>query len=258
MVFRQLKALYDDTRLVMEIEEDECAGLVVAANPEHAYTGVEVGYTLPEYDSVNGRYEFNGKFDYSTGRVASKPNILSLVSPYRADSIGIELLCWKDNQHKGSTDDQSDNTVFVVTLYEDPDVYSVLEYMKMEVNGVKLFNALLAPPYLIAANLDRVGISTENLQFTATSANRDVTSLLVDIPIARRLFSPFTYEIACDWRVPVPSGDELNGVVSFRYKGKVYRGFISDASKDYAKETETKLLLHAIGEEDVKGEEGGE
>jgi hypothetical protein len=243
--FRKVEELYRDN-VIMEIPEGDCSGMITSADAEHAYTAVEIGYEVPEYDSVNGRYEVNGKFNYVTGHVAAKPNVLSLVSPYRADSIGIELLCWKDNQYKASTDDQSDNTVFAVALDEGASFFTVDQGFPVEVNGVKLFNGVLSPYHLALANARRIGISTRELRFASTTANRDLSVLLQDISLPDGLFAPFTREIACAWGVPVPSGEALNGVVLFRYKGRTYRGFIAEAAKDHAKETETKLLLHAL------------
>lgn len=48
----------------LELSGDEVAELEIDAADDYAYTNVKIGYDKQDYESVNGRAEANGTFEY--------------------------------------------------------------------------------------------------------------------------------------------------------------------------------------------------
>ena len=131
----------------MELADDEVEGLEIEASDAYAYTNVKIGYDKQDYESVNGRAEANGTFEYTTGFLRREEKTLELISPYRADSIGIELLCREADNKSKSTDDSSDNDIFFVALSDDKGTYVTYKTQQItdKDTGVSMFNALFNP-----------------------------------------------------------------------------------------------------------------
>ena len=131
----------------LELADDEVEGLEIEASDAYAYTNVKIGYDKQDYESVNGRAEANGTFEYTTGFLRREEKTLELISPYRADSIGIELLCREADNKSKSTDDSSDNDIFFVALSDDKGTYVTYKTQQItdQDTGVSMFNALINP-----------------------------------------------------------------------------------------------------------------
>ena len=84
---------------------------------DYIYTSCKTGYVKQIYNQRNGRYEFNCVHNY-TFPISTVLNKLDLVSPYRADSFGMEFIR-TDYPDLTTTDDKGDNDVFVVMVSDE-------------------------------------------------------------------------------------------------------------------------------------------
>lgn len=238
----------------MELADDEVEGLEIEASDAYAYTNVKIGYDKQDYESVNGRAEANGTFEYTTGFLRREEKTLELISPYRADSIGIELLCREADNKSKSTDDSSDNDIFFVALSDDKGTYVTYKTQQItdKDTGVSMFNALFNPYYLVQANKSLLGITTTRLRFTGTDMNRNASigseNIYRDVEIATsdQLFRPVTYSFATGNFKDLPSPENWNGLVKFTFDGTRRAGFIRKILKNYSLESETDWQLWAF------------
>ncbi|WP_462394425.1 hypothetical protein [Alistipes indistinctus] len=238
----------------LELADDEVEGLEIEASDAYAYTNVKIGYDKQDYESVNGRAEANGTFEYTTGFLRREEKTLELISPYRADSIGIELLCREADNKSKSTDDSSDNDIFFVALSDDKGTYVTYKTQQItdKDTGVSMFNALFNPYYLVQANKSLLGITTTRLRFAGTDMNRNASigseNIYRDVEIATsdQLFRPVTYSFATGNFKDLPSPENWNGLVKFTFDGTRRAGFIRKILKNYSLESETDWQLWAF------------
>ena len=232
----------------MELEEGEVADLIKQADSTHAYTSVEIGYDKQDYENENGKYEANGKFAYTTGYVASDDNKLSLISPYRADPLGMEFLCQERDNY--TTDDKSDNDIFFVALVESGANY--IEYKgivtKADSGHIEMFNAPFNPYFLVSKNESLIGINAKVLKFKSTDMSREADiqghDIYGDMEITKRLFLPVVYNFAAGHTKEMPS-DNRDGLVKVAWHGETLLGYIKSVRKNYVTEEETTWELHA-------------
>ena len=238
--------------IAMSMREDEIADLIEQADTEHAYTTVEIGYDKQDYDKLNGRLEPNGKFTFTTGYESKEDNKLSLISPYRADSIGIEYLSQESS--KKTKDEDSDNDIFFMALVENETEFTEYKDVvyKDRAFGLELFNAVFSPYYLVMRNYSLIGINTNSLKFNSTDMSRtaeiynnDVRiNPYSDFEISQKLFEPIIYNFATGSHKDLPS--IKNGIIKVNWQGRELSGFIKEIRKNYAQESETTWELHAI------------
>ena len=238
----------------LELSGDEVADLYIEAADDYAYTNVKIGYDKQDYESVNGRAEANGTFEYTTGFLRREEKALELGSPYRADSIGIELLCREADNKSKSTDDSSDNDIFFVALNDDGNSYATYKTQQItdKDTGVSMFNALFNPYYLVQANRSLLGITTTRLRFAGTDMNRNASigseNIYRDVEIATsdQLFRPVTYSFATGNFKDLPLPEKWNGLVAFTFDGVRRTGFIRKIMKNYSLESETEWQLWMV------------
>ena len=232
----------------MELEEGEVADLIKQADSTFAYTSVDIGYEKQDYENENGIYEANGTYAYTTGYVTREDNKLSLISPYRADSMGIEFLCQKRDNY--TTDDKSDNDIFFVALKEQDGDY--VEYMDMSIDTdsgrIRMFNAPFNPYFLVLRNESLIGINTRQLKFKSTDMSREAKipgyDIYGDVEISKRLFLPVVYNFAAGHTKDMPT-DNRDGLVKVAWHGETLCGYIKSVRKNYLTEEETTWELHA-------------
>lgn len=231
------------------------ADLTVGGDETYAYTALKVGYKKQEYESVNGKWEANGTFDYSTGYLTEQVTELSLISPYRGDSLGLELLTWERSNK--STDTKSDNDVFVVAAnltYEpessNPEIMHYIyvpdpaPYTSGQIN---LFNYKINPAQMVLMNESLIGIVTNKVTFAGTDSSRlGETSLYADVPLAKKLFEPATYTLKVGRFAALPPSDNFNGLIRFSYHGETMQGFIKEIWKNYGREEESDWQLWMV------------
>lgn len=237
----------------LELSGDEVSDLEIDAADDYAYTNVKIGYDKQDYESINGRAEANGTFEYTTGFLRREEKTLELISPYRADSIGIELLCREADNKSKSTDDSADNDIFFVALGGDGNSYATYKAQQItdKDTGVKMFNAPFNPYCLVQANRSLLGITTTRLRFAGTDMNRNASigseNIYRDVVIATsdQLFRPVTYSFATGNFKDLPLPEKWNGLVKFTFDGVRRAGFIRKIMKNYWLETETEWQLWA-------------
>lgn len=252
LTFRERDSFFTPS-VALSMREDEVADLIEQADSEYAYTSLEIGYDKQDYDGLNGRLEPNGTFSYTTGYVTREDNKLSLISPYRADSIGIEYLCHKDMSN--TKDDESDNDIFFVALTENDSTYEEYKDLIIKDNTypVDLFNAVFLPCFLVDRNKSLIGINAKMLKFKSSdmsnsslvSGDSRFTSPYVDIELNEKLFEPIIYNFAAGSHKDMPPQSIRNGLISIQWNNEEYLGYIKEIRKNYAKETETTWELHA-------------
>lgn len=249
--FKPRDAYFQREITALTLDSSDVSELETQAAEDYAYTNVRIGYDKQDYDSINGRAEVNGTFEYTTGYLNREENTLELISPYRADSIGFELLC-REVYKSDSTDTDSDNDIFFVALVDNGTDYTTYETRRIVDNktGVTMFNAPFCPYFLALANKSLIGISTDKLTFASTDMNREAsippTNIYGNITIDQQLFKPVKYTVSTGNFKDLPSPDVWNGVVVFIVNDVTKSGFISSITKNYSTDSETDWELWAI------------
>lgn len=213
---------------------DYVNNLNISIDNKLIYSGVEIGYEKNDYDEINGRDEFNVTNSYKTD-VNSTDSILKLISPYRADSYGIEFLAEKRNED--TKDNESDNNLFFVGARPSPSIGDIIigEYDISYVSNVtgvlfpnSVFNTMFSPRNMLLNNKRYIGACTKNLTFTASEGNAD---LAVDgvsekdtVTIEDPLFRVEKISVDTPGLSPFPLG--YKGLIRFEYNGITYKGFI--------------------------------
>lgn len=229
----------------------------LSINSKLIYSGIEVGYEKKEYDSINGRDEFNTKNSFSTG-VKGNDNVLKMISPFRADCYGIEFLASKREETKDNT---SDNDVFFINTirYQDGNTGESLGYnvyRKINIFGVAfpgaVFNASFSPRRMLLANKEFIGACTGFIAFTASEGNADV--LIDDISekealvlsADNKLLRVEDINISTTGIHPFPI--KYNGLIEFENNGYEYQGYISEISENMGRpeSTEYRLICRSI------------
>lgn len=229
---------------------DECTDFEFRVNESLIYSRVSVGYDKQDYDSVNGRDEWRFTNDYSTG-VTLTDNVLELISPYRADAYGMEFLAVKRGEE--TTDDESDNDVFMVGVVQEGESYVPERGGKYELEGVispaTMFNAMYSQQFMIRANRKFIGVSADKLERTSAEGNGEVTVGGVredaDVLLPDRLFTVGELSVKTgDMQVP----EDLSGYVTMRAGGVDYKGYVTDVSYKYGREEAVEYEIVVSGE----------
>ena len=247
LVFMRRDIFFTKLSTAIELGEDEVSDLIIQADGTYAYTSVEIGYDKQEYDSVNGRCEANGTFTYTTGYITKDDNKLSMISPYRADSVGIELLCQETD--KKTTDTDSDNDIFFVDMAENSSNYTISGTTQIQDSeiGLTMFNGRMNPYYLVKRNESLIGINAKQLKFKSTDMSRNAKiggiNPYQDMTITKQLFKPVLYNFAAGHHNDMPS-TKKDGLVKFKWHGEELSGFIKSIRKNYVTEEETTWELY--------------
>lgn len=173
-----VKFVHRDSNYTSEkgIEFEDVNGFEYSIADGLIYSQVRVGYEKKEYDSVNGRDEFRWTNDFNTGLTITD-NTLEMISPYRADAYGIELLVSKRGED--TTDNSSDNDVFFVcvSLSSDKKRYELVRD-GYKISGVispdTMFNSMYSPRSILQANKRYLGVATSILKFASSEGNSNV------------------------------------------------------------------------------------
>ena len=237
IIFRDRDNFFRPDLTAIELRKDEVKlqDFIVEADDEFTFSSFKIGYDKKDHESANGRFEANnGVFDFSTGYLCGKEKIKELISPYRADAIGMELLCW--NRNSRTTDNKSDNDIFFVALVGDAGVYKEYKGIVItdESNGdLKMFNAPFNPYFLVSNNESLIGISTQQLEFTGCEGNRTaritgVSNIYADHSISKKLFESYVYNFVVGSERGLPVDIDRNGLVYIPYEDRMLTGYIKD------------------------------
>jgi hypothetical protein len=253
LVYKRRYQFYKYWTSTLNLKENEVSGLKTEVNNDVAYNVVETGYKKEDYnESANGKLEVNATFNYNTGYINPEGKTLSLISPYRSDSIGVEVLLNKRGEK--IKDDQSDNDIFALQMDEATNSYIYSEENKIKVESesydIYLYNGSLCPYLLASRNQDLAGIITKRLMFASTDGYRkgtiDGKSIFTDIDIiAKGLYAPFTYSFNVGSHLDIPDENVRDGLVFFEYKGVQRMGYIKNITKSVPeKEGEWELFMY--------------
>lgn len=250
MFFKKRYRFFKRNDVIMELGVSDTRNIRVTADGDFAYTSVEIGYKKKDYgEEVDGRLEFNGTLDFATGLIDLREKKLSLISPYRADPIGVESLCRKRKDSNKNASSNSDNDLFEIAMTQD--AKAVYSDVTATAGQSVMFNAVLSPVHLVKANEDMIGISTDKLRFAGTDSNRDVvfsdgTIIGRDIYITKQLLKPVQYSFDCGHLAILPEEGVRDGIIRFKYKDKMYEGFIKEIIVSCAFNKATEWTLYAL------------
>ena len=233
-------------------ELDHVSNMELSVDESLIYSGVDIGFDKQDYDEINGRDEFHFKSSFSTG-LDIKDNILSLISPYRADCYGLEFLA--NEREEESKDTDSDNDIFIVHARKDGDRLVMVREENggaiYAVTGVlfpdTIFNASYSPRNMLLVNKERLGICTDYLSFTASDGNSSIS--IGGVPETQPIsLSVYDRRIRID-KVSVetpglsPFPGNYRGKLSFSYAGRSYEGWVGEITEKIGKPQTTTYSL---------------
>ncbi|MDE7440943.1 MAG: hypothetical protein K2M69_02100 [Muribaculaceae bacterium] len=221
-----------------------CRDLTYNVDNSAIYSSVTVGYDKKDYNSVNGRDEFNFSNTYTTGCSVSDKT-LSLISKYRADCYGIEFAVQK--RGADSTDSDSDSDVFFVLCTDNGGQLVPDCSLKVENSLTPLvFNAAFSPMACARANAGLIGLQADllTLTFASSTGNSDIVidgepitgNLVLDTPLA----TSGEIEFSTDDIDELP---DLNELIEVEDDGMTYLGYLKEVDVTYAREEAAKYKL---------------
>lgn len=96
--------------------------LVITPAVDLMFSRLKIGHTEQNIQDVNGKYDFNGIYHYSSP-IESVSNELDLVSPYKAGPFEIEIT--RINfEGLTTTDSSNDNSVYVIDAVAQPTTFT--------------------------------------------------------------------------------------------------------------------------------------
>lgn len=223
---------------------DNCKALEYGVDSSVIYSAVTAGYEKKDYDSVNGRDEFNFSNTYSTGCHLSDKS-LSLVSKYRADCYGIEFAAQK--RGSDTTDSTSDKDVFFVLCTENDGIL-VPDRTTVIGNAISdtVFNGAFSPMSCIRANAGYIGLQGDevSLSFASSTGNSAITidgeqvssDIKLDSPIATCGEVTFTTDYIDDLSV-------VDGIIEVVTDRITYQGYLKELDIKYARSEAAKYKL---------------
>lgn len=228
--FKHRNEIFSSTAPLIDI--DNATDFSYKIDNSVLYSSVVVGYDKKDYDSVNGRDEFNFNSTYTTEYPISGKK-LELKSPFRADSYGIEFLVEKRGE--STTDNASDKDIFFVQGRSVGNVFKASNECKIEnsLTGT-LFNGEFSPMHCAGRNRDYISImdNTMVLKYASTEGNADIVIdnvgmndnlWLEDCEMLTAGELKFT---TYDQRVPM----DLNSRIRVKSEDFIYEGFIRQVS----------------------------
>lgn len=226
-------------------EIDNAIELEYSVDNGTLYSNVVVGYDKQDYESVNGRDEFNFNNCYTTGYTVTEKKI-ELKSKYRADSYGIEFLVQKRSVN--TTDSESDDDIFFVLGSFQQDSYkTVRDCIIDNTNSNTLINGEFCPMNCIYANAEYIGMMANSLQLTFTSSegnsnvviNGNAISGSIYLEDLEMLSSGILKFQTDDVNIPT----NLNSIIKVNTHKFIYTGYIKDIEVKYSRQTSVEYTL---------------
>lgn len=213
------------------------------------YSTITIGYDKKDFDSVNGRDEFNFNNTYTTGCTLSDKT-LSMISKYRSDCYGIEFAVQK--RAEKTTDTKSDKDVFFA-LCANSDGKLVPDRSMTIQNALSdfVFNGAFSPMACVKANAGYIGLQADELMltFASSTGNSEIvidgmamnSNIVLDTPIATCGNIDFNTDDVDDIA-------DVNELVEVEDDGITYLGYLKEVDVKYAKaETANyKLIVKSI------------
>lgn len=260
--FKKRGTFFDPTTTAIDLTKDEVANLQIRANDEYAYSTVRVGYEKPDIENTNGRFAICGAFDYKTEyeNTSKSDSTLEIMCPYKADPVEIEVLSW--TRAEKTTDQKADNDIFMLagtvvgtgeTAYVQEDRST--QYMVADADlgtSIGFYNVPYIPYYIALRNTNKIGIVAKQLKFTGTDAFRDATLAgaittdpYSDISVTDALFLPVDFEFDVGTHQELPPLNKRSGLVTFVWKGQLYKGYIHELIKNLHHDEQNTWVLRA-------------
>ena len=175
LVIDQLANFFTSDTIVSLGEVDDIA---ITHAEDISFNTIKAGYKKQDYDDVNGKYETNQGQQWTTPKTRDVKE-LDLVSEYRADPIGIELLRI-NYEGKTTTDAKDDSEVFMLM------VETVSQVLTQTVDFVAAGNYMTNPdgfPFT-AGNLVRItGSANNNFDFPVVGVGLNITQFDTSVPV---------------------------------------------------------------------------
>lgn len=202
------------------------------------YARVKVGYDKVDYECLNGRDEFRFTVEYTTSLEVTD-NTLELVSPYRADAYGLEIVSQK--RESSTTDNESDNDVFIVgamIAYNKSTgkaEYLLIRNASWKISGVlnpdAMFNVMYWQKAMLKANAKYIGMFADSLHYASSDGNSEVivndVKLTDDFVLDERIVTCGDVSFTTfDENVP-QTDDET---IKIQKDGLIYEGYIKEVS----------------------------
>lgn len=233
--FKHRSEIFSSRANVIEIED--ARDFSYQTESSVLYSSVIIGYEKKDYDSVNGRDEFNFNTSYTTDyTIAGKK--LELKSPFRADSYGIEFLVEKRNQD--TTDNCNDKDVFFVQGIEQGGYYvpNRAPVIKNSITGT-LINGEFSPISCVGVNREYISLMAHDmtLHFASTEGNANIVinnmSISDDLDLEDcEMLTAGELKFTCgDLRIP----EDVNSLIRVKSKDYIYEGFIRQVSFAFAR-----------------------
>lgn len=227
-------------------------------NVDVAVNSIKVGYQDQQYDAVNGQLEVNSEQNYSVQTTIK--NELNLVSPIRADPFGITAIqIIQANSVANSAASKSDNDTFFIWVKPEAEIghtyYQPLTVAEgtMSYSGIDgtYYNWQITPKQNLLRGsryLASIFHKMEGMQINLTSHEKNVGMVTIDMfgkrvaqgepinisDLDNPIFIPYILSVNTALQFNAQELLDLNpfGVVSFIYRGNVYKGFINEIQID--------------------------
>lgn len=234
---------------------------------------IKLGYANQDYDDLNGRDEFNNTSEFKAP-ITRVNKLYDLTAPYRADMFGVEFT--RINlQGKTTTDNNSDNDVFMLDVEYDFTDADGIENYKLRRPAFTSITGLIDPPS--AFNLDlspkRIfnkhgawirgmmwPLTTEKITFQTTDKNPLLKTVQGGVTIQENadvvisdLEPNYWIPITAKFETIVPDNlvdimqSNSTGLFQFTYNGDTYKGWVIACSQKPSTDVEQQwtLLLSA-------------
>lgn len=208
------------------------------------YSKLTIGYEMQEYDSRNGRDEWNFSNEYSSGADATD-KALELKSKYRADCYGFEFLAQK--RASTTTDSEGDKDVFFVLLKQSNSTLILNRGVVIEnTRSRSVFNGEYSVPNCVKANMGYLGAMKEGitLLFASSEGNSDVTingeKMSSDIVLTNSLFTAGELTFSTD-DINIPT--DWNCLIKVEQYDRTYTGYIKKAEMKFGKQSGIEYTL---------------
>lgn len=191
---------------------------------DRLYSTLSIGYKKQEYELGNsGNEEFNSKAVYMTGLLDNKE--LDMLSPYRADSYGIEELSRKTDREESGGD--KDMQLFAVSCMRVNGRFEILRDNVITGASLSVFNSSLNFVSMIKNNDRYLASLTDKLKFVSMEGNSSVVigniKISDDIELKDPLFRRGNIKFSTD-KLILP--DDFNYRVEINWDGHIYSGYI--------------------------------
>lgn len=246
IVLKPKSDFFDKDEVIHNLQE--VADFRATHDIDRMYNTIKVGYHVNDFDSNNGREEYNTLLSFRTSIGLAK-NELDILSPYRADIYGM-YKTWADYVLDENKDSQNDNDIFIIDIAQAPTgtLYAPLT-LTGTVSGIldiaNTFNFGQTPKRNLLRNGSFIrsflSPTTDPIDFIQGERNialsTNFLSGIIDedaTVYAGSLASPFYRPVVFSVEVQSPENlidlmkQKPYGCFRFTYRGNAYKGFPID------------------------------